>query len=172
MTRFWMPPQTAPLANDLGIFLMQCPKNSLISAWPHNARPQWMMILQMSSGIGPVSGRALSSKSGRRLARRLAAPGRSSRSILITRGPIRVTVVLGRGKLAKIEVASNCEDTSEARGGAASEGSRLSWPRHPRCQVHFPPLRVLGHPSFGHPSFRARIRCCSGSKRCWRARGR
>ena len=34
MTRFWMPPQTAPLANDLGIFLMQCPKNSLISAWP------------------------------------------------------------------------------------------------------------------------------------------
>jgi hypothetical protein len=41
MTRFWMPPQTAPLANDLGIFLRQCPKNSLISAWPpvRNAEP-------------------------------------------------------------------------------------------------------------------------------------
>ena len=34
MARFWMPPQTPPLPNDLGIFLMQCPKNSLISAWP------------------------------------------------------------------------------------------------------------------------------------------
>lgn len=43
MTRFWMPPQTAPLPNDLGIFLMQCPKNSLISAWPH-------------SGVGAVGG--------------------------------------------------------------------------------------------------------------------
>jgi hypothetical protein len=53
------------------------------------------------------------------------------------------TVVLGRGKLAKIEVAlSNWEDTSEALGGAASEGRQLSWPRHPRCQVRFLPLPV------------------------------
>lgn len=35
----------------------------------------------------------------------LAAPAGSSRSILIIRGPYEVAMVLGRGKLAKIEVA-------------------------------------------------------------------
>jgi hypothetical protein len=66
-------------------------------------RPQWKMILKMSSGIR--------SSHGRRLARWLAAPDRSSRSILITR-VYWVALVLGRGKLAKIEVAlSNREDT-------------------------------------------------------------
>jgi hypothetical protein len=41
-----MPPQTAPLANDLGIFLMQCPKNSLISAWPPEDRGERLLWLQ------------------------------------------------------------------------------------------------------------------------------
>jgi hypothetical protein len=36
MTRFWMR-RNPTLANDLGVFLMQCPKNSLISAWPLKA---------------------------------------------------------------------------------------------------------------------------------------
>jgi hypothetical protein len=42
---------------------------------------------------------------GRRPVRSLAAPAPSSRSFLIIRGPYQVAVVLGRGKLAKSEVA-------------------------------------------------------------------
>jgi hypothetical protein len=70
----------------------------------HNARPQWMMILQMSSGIGPVSGRAMAGDS----------PGGWPLYpyYYYYQGPYRVAVVLGRGKLAKIEVAlSNWKDT-------------------------------------------------------------
>ena len=55
-----------------------------------------MMILKMSSRIR--------SSCGRRPVRWLAAPARAICSILI-RGPYQVAVVLGRGKLAKIEVA-------------------------------------------------------------------
>ena len=69
-------------------------------------RRQWMMILKMSSGIGPVSGRAMAGDS----------PGgwplqivRADLSLLS--GAYRVAVVLGRGKLARSEVAlSNWED--------------------------------------------------------------
>jgi hypothetical protein len=70
------------------------------------------------------------------------------------------------GSLAKIEVAlSNWEDYQVKLLGEQLRKDGASRPRHPRCQVRFPSLRVFGHPSFRHPSFRARIRCCSGSKR-------
>jgi len=70
----------------------------------------WMMILKMSSGIGPVSGRARAGDSPGGWPLQIVRADLSL--IIIIRGPIRVAVVLGRGKLAKIEVAlSNWEDT-------------------------------------------------------------
>jgi hypothetical protein len=60
-------------------------------------------------------------------------------------GPYQVAVVLGEGKLAKTEAAlTSGTNTRGAPGGAASEGRQRSRPRHPRCQVRFPPLRVSG----------------------------
>ena len=66
----------------------------------HNARPQWMMILKMSSGIRT----GIRSSCGRRPAG--GWPLQLVRAIYpYYQGPYQVAVVLGRGKLAKIEVA-------------------------------------------------------------------
>ena len=114
----------------------------------HNARPQWMMILQMSSVIGPVSGRAMA-----------GAPAGSSRCPYYYQGPYRVAVVLGRGKLAKIEVALS--NWLIELGGYQVKllGEQLRKdgalrPRDPRGQVRF-----------AAPGFRSSSRCCSGDRR-------
>jgi hypothetical protein len=59
-------------------------------------------------------------------------------------GVYPVAVVMGRGKLAKIEVAFIGTERNSRRSswGAASEARRLSRPRHPCCYVRFPLLRV------------------------------
>jgi hypothetical protein len=61
----------------------------------------------------------------------------------LDRGPHQVAVVLGRGKLAKTEVALPRWDEYQGKllGERLREGRQLSRPRHPRCQVRFPPLR-------------------------------
>jgi hypothetical protein len=105
----------------------------------HNARPQWMTILKMSSGI----------RAGIR-----SSYGRSPSWFeplypYYYQGPYRVAVVLGRGKLAKIEVALS--NWLVELGGYQVKllGEQLRKdgalrPRNPRGQVRFPPLRVSG----------------------------
>jgi hypothetical protein len=100
-------------------------------------RPQWMMILKMSSGI----------RAGIR-----SSYGRSPSWFeplypCYCQGPYRGAVVLGRGKLAKIEVALS--NWLVELGGYQVKllGEQLRKdgalrPRDPRGQVRFPPLRV------------------------------
>jgi hypothetical protein len=101
----------------------------------HNARPQWMTILKMSSGIRSTYGRSPS----------LFEP--LYPYYCHYQGPYRVAVVLGRGKPAKIEVAlSNW--LIELGGyqvkllGEQLRKDGASRPRDRRGQVRFPPLRV------------------------------
>ena len=81
-----------PACNALGGWYNERALRAPAPSPEHNARPQWMMILKMSSGIGPVSGRAVAGDS----------PGgwplqivRTDLSLLFG-APIRVTVVLGK----------------------------------------------------------------------------
>jgi hypothetical protein len=65
-----------------------------------------MMILKMSSGIRPVSGRSVAGDPSGPWRLQLVRADLS----LLSRGPYQVAVVLGRGKLAKSKVAlSNWE---------------------------------------------------------------
>jgi hypothetical protein len=97
-------------------------------------RPQWMMILKMSSGIR--------SSHGRRLAQWLAAPDRSSRSILITR------VLSGGPGSGKREAGEDRGCLIEPGGyrvkllGEQLRKDGASRPRHPRGRVRLSPLRV------------------------------
>jgi hypothetical protein len=104
----------------------------------HNARPQWMMILKISSGIraGIRSSYARSPSWFEPLY-----------PYYYCQGPYRGAVVLGRGKLAKIEVALS--NWLVELGGYQVKllGEQLRKdgalrPRDPRGQVCFPPLRV------------------------------
>jgi hypothetical protein len=62
---------------------------------------------------------------------------------LIIRGPIRVAVVLGRGKLAKTEDRGRLIELGGYQVKLLGEQLRkdgASRPQHPPCQVGFPPV--------------------------------